>query len=272
MLNHYCAITRVDYKEFRQCLEKEQSALRSSGQRLCRNDTILLVISMMLTILLAFMQSLFVYLSNFVQLVINCRHLRRIKKHSMCAELVQVRASLISSLATQYKEINLLNDRQNFEQNQFYNIKTAEDTAYRTTKLQQHNCNHCFQKKPMRTVVAKSKKVYDTPPTAANSPPLVQEKDKKQKQKNAFKHTKPLYTVYKKASDLRLEYFKLINAIIVYRIFIQNSASCLRLRINRLSLNLSNRTKNYTSMLTFQKCSKFNRRCVHRVVFNYKLV
>ncbi|XP_039963693.1 uncharacterized protein LOC120776780 [Bactrocera tryoni] len=29
MLNHYCAITRVDYKEFRQCLEKEQSALRS---------------------------------------------------------------------------------------------------------------------------------------------------------------------------------------------------------------------------------------------------
>ncbi|XP_067644628.1 uncharacterized protein [Eurosta solidaginis] len=29
MLNHYCAITRVDYKEFRQCLEKEQSALHS---------------------------------------------------------------------------------------------------------------------------------------------------------------------------------------------------------------------------------------------------
>ncbi|XP_054734462.1 acid sphingomyelinase-like phosphodiesterase 3b [Anastrepha obliqua] len=31
MLNHYCAITRVDYKEFRQCLEKEQSALRSNA-------------------------------------------------------------------------------------------------------------------------------------------------------------------------------------------------------------------------------------------------
>uniref|UniRef100_A0A1A9WG54 Sphingomyelin phosphodiesterase C-terminal domain-containing protein n=1 Tax=Glossina brevipalpis TaxID=37001 RepID=A0A1A9WG54_9MUSC len=33
MLNHYCAITRIDYKEFRQCLEKEQNALRSKATR-----------------------------------------------------------------------------------------------------------------------------------------------------------------------------------------------------------------------------------------------
>lgn len=30
-LNHYCAITRVDYREFRQCLETAASALASSG-------------------------------------------------------------------------------------------------------------------------------------------------------------------------------------------------------------------------------------------------
>lgn len=34
-LNHYCAITRVDYNEFRRCLETAASALASHGVRTC---------------------------------------------------------------------------------------------------------------------------------------------------------------------------------------------------------------------------------------------
>lgn len=33
-LNHYCAITRIDYREFRQCLETAASALASSTKPL----------------------------------------------------------------------------------------------------------------------------------------------------------------------------------------------------------------------------------------------
>ncbi|XP_055846321.1 uncharacterized protein LOC129912198 isoform X2 [Episyrphus balteatus] len=49
MLNHYCAITRVDYKEFRQCLEKEQSALRSHSPAMQSCSLLILLLSVALS-------------------------------------------------------------------------------------------------------------------------------------------------------------------------------------------------------------------------------
>ncbi|XP_055910326.1 uncharacterized protein LOC129944716 [Eupeodes corollae] len=49
MLNHYCAITRVDYKEFRQCLEKEQSALRSHSPAMQSCSFLILLLSLALS-------------------------------------------------------------------------------------------------------------------------------------------------------------------------------------------------------------------------------
>lgn len=65
-LNHYCAITRIDYREFRQCLETAASALASTTRSINgdMNNTILLL-------LIAFIQLLLHQQLDLAQLTLN---------------------------------------------------------------------------------------------------------------------------------------------------------------------------------------------------------
>lgn len=53
-LNHYCAITRIDYREYRQCLETAASALASRSRSINgdMNNTVLLLIIAFIQLLL----------------------------------------------------------------------------------------------------------------------------------------------------------------------------------------------------------------------------
>lgn len=65
-LHHYCAITRVDYREFRQCLETAASALASSSKSCGRttSNTMLLLSIFVTAMHHAILQSGFTYAFN----------------------------------------------------------------------------------------------------------------------------------------------------------------------------------------------------------------
>lgn len=56
-LNHFCAITRVDYREFRQCLETATGALSSSSATKPRSVTTIPMITLLLSVCSAFGKS-----------------------------------------------------------------------------------------------------------------------------------------------------------------------------------------------------------------------
>ena len=68
-LNHYCAITRIDYREYRQCLETAASALASRTQSMGdKNSRILLLLIAFLQFVLHQQLILTQFLANIVQL------------------------------------------------------------------------------------------------------------------------------------------------------------------------------------------------------------
>ena len=50
-LHHYCAITRVDYREFRQCLETAASALASNTRTIIGNSNVNRIFLLILTLI-----------------------------------------------------------------------------------------------------------------------------------------------------------------------------------------------------------------------------
>uniref|UniRef100_A0A1I8NMJ2 Sphingomyelin phosphodiesterase C-terminal domain-containing protein n=1 Tax=Stomoxys calcitrans TaxID=35570 RepID=A0A1I8NMJ2_STOCA len=74
MLNHYCAITRVDYKEFRQCLEKEQSALRSKASHVKHiNIKLLVLLAFLPCLTVAYLQGIFETMLALARMIIRCQ-------------------------------------------------------------------------------------------------------------------------------------------------------------------------------------------------------
>lgn len=89
-LNHYCAITRIDYREYRQCLETAASALasRTRSNKDDMNNKILLL------------------LITFIQLVLHQRFvLTQILLNAIYLKLSIARR--LRSLVSQFKLINL---------------------------------------------------------------------------------------------------------------------------------------------------------------------
>lgn len=52
MLNHYCAITRLDYDEFRLCLDSEQLPLGQAGAAVLLTSLLALLLPLPLLLLL----------------------------------------------------------------------------------------------------------------------------------------------------------------------------------------------------------------------------
>ncbi|XP_075163064.1 cyclic GMP-AMP phosphodiesterase SMPDL3A [Haematobia irritans] len=74
MLNHYCAITRVDYKEFRQCLEKEQRAYRSNASHIrYMNAKWLLLFAMLPCLTIAYIQGIYETMLAMTRMIIRCQ-------------------------------------------------------------------------------------------------------------------------------------------------------------------------------------------------------
>lgn len=89
-LNHYCAITRIDYREFRQCLETAASALASRTQSMGdKNSRILLL-------LIAFLQFVL-----HQQLILT----------QFLASVVQLNSSVVKGFKTIALHLNLMNLR-----------------------------------------------------------------------------------------------------------------------------------------------------------------
>lgn len=136
MLNHYCAITRVDYKEFRQCLEKEQSALRSSASKQCANGKILIIMSMMLTITMAYIQGVWDVLRALQKLITRCQQLNVIKKYQLYGKLVEMRIKLMGYFVVHNNDESYKKVTKGFDQLLLYNVESIESKRYQASKQQ----------------------------------------------------------------------------------------------------------------------------------------
>ncbi|KNC34276.1 hypothetical protein FF38_05942 [Lucilia cuprina] len=152
MLNHYCAITRVDYKEFRQCLEKEQSALRSGGNKSHTvNGKILIILSMMLTITMTYINSICDFLCIFQRLITRCQQLNVIKKFQLYVRFREMRIKIMGNFVASNNNngANYKKETKGFDQVLLYNVESIESKRYQALRQQNHNCHHCLQRKPM---------------------------------------------------------------------------------------------------------------------------
>ncbi|XP_061396134.1 acid sphingomyelinase-like phosphodiesterase 3b, partial [Musca vetustissima] len=142
MLNHYCAITRVDYKEFRQCLEKEQSALRSGADNLKQLSGII-----PLTLLSIFavinLQLILNILQTMTGLIIACQ--QQCQKHLYFNQFINTEKSNL--LRTKpITHVNHYNNTNNHNHNEHRGNVSVGSMAG-----SEHSCgNSCMQQKPMR--------------------------------------------------------------------------------------------------------------------------
>jgi hypothetical protein len=87
-LNHYCAITRIDYREYRQCLETASSALASRNKSMGDKN------SRMLLLLIAFLQ-----------FILN----QQILMTQLAASVIHLNSSIVKGFKTIASHLNLMN-------------------------------------------------------------------------------------------------------------------------------------------------------------------
>lgn len=272
MLNHYCAITRIDYKEFRQCLEKEQSALRSSAQRRCATGKILIMLAMMFTITMAYIQGTYDVLRNLLRLVIRCQQLKGIKKFQLHEKISRMQIKLMGIFAKNYNEAHSQKETKDFDKVLLYNVKSVDCKDYVAGKQQDHYCNHCLQQKPMRAAATAAVENERVPEIKyKDDAQLIVQPNQRQKQ-IVLHHTNSLYTINTYKSDFRLIYLKLICILIVYNINVQYLKRILR--VAPYSIVLSSKVKNSSLSLALQRCSKIKlcTRFFHHVLLNNMLI
>lgn len=272
MLNHYCAITRVDYKEFRQCLEKEQSALRStaSSSRQHGNVKILIIMSMMLTTTAAYIGGICNFMRSVVRLITRLRQqqqLNGIKKYQLYVKIMELRIQLMGIFVVHYNAERY----KDFEQATLYNVESRENKVYKvTSKQQEHNCNHCLQQKPMSTALTfsqKSKFGTDSKVQLDKQKPL----NLQQKQKQiVLSYSKKLYTANTHFNTLRFEFLQLIQLLILYSLNVGNFLYSLSLV--KYSLVLSKTILASCLCLIVKSCNEVCIKCTrfhHHVLLNY---
>ncbi|XP_046808525.1 uncharacterized protein LOC124420278 [Lucilia cuprina] len=259
MLNHYCAITRVDYKEFRQCLEKEQSALRSGGNKSHTvNGKILIILSMMLTITMTYINSICDFLCIFQRLITRCQQLNVIKKFQLYVRFREMRIKIMGNFVASNNNngANYKKETKGFDQVLLYNVESIESKRYQALRQQNHNCHHCLQQKPM-SITVNSANMTEIKIKDVATQLIVVQPDQRECQQIVLSHTKKLYTVKRNThkNNLRLEYLKLISLLILYsRQIVTLSVYILRVALNSIALRRYFQ-KNY-SHLTFESCSK----------------
>lgn len=164
MLNHYCAITRVDYKEFRQCLEKEQSALRSNARTQHANVKCFIILSLMLTMTMAHIQSIVDILQrHFARVITRCQQVCHKQLNAVKnLRFIEMQIKLITILEQYNKRI----DKETKDVNQIllYSVETIVHHRHDLISNQiDHKCSHCLeQRSPLRQTNYKSIKDMKT--------------------------------------------------------------------------------------------------------------
>uniref|UniRef100_A0A1A9Z333 Uncharacterized protein n=1 Tax=Glossina pallidipes TaxID=7398 RepID=A0A1A9Z333_GLOPL len=184
MLNHYCAITRIDYKEFRQCLEKEQNALRSKAIRSTLDRKSLYVFALMLLVMnMMRIHGILRWLAwNYTKVITNCQQrcqpllfgMRRQKSNAsitiselhnvymkpMTTIVKRMRlkvdwADILSSSSHMHcdtKTKDFLVDIKSYRVETVITMteanKTTTTSATNLVKVRTHTCNYCLQQKP----------------------------------------------------------------------------------------------------------------------------
>ncbi|XP_058987813.1 uncharacterized protein LOC131806929 [Musca domestica] len=140
MLNHYCAITRVDYKEFRQCLEKEQSALRSNAGQLKHLNGIILS-AIICTVALINLRLVLNLLQAMTRLIITCQ--QECQEHLNFRRFINTEKSKLQRAKTA--------DNVNHYNNANHNNAHTDNLSVELVAGSEHSCGHsCMQQKPMR--------------------------------------------------------------------------------------------------------------------------
>uniref|UniRef100_A0A1B0B932 Uncharacterized protein n=1 Tax=Glossina palpalis gambiensis TaxID=67801 RepID=A0A1B0B932_9MUSC len=183
MLNHYCAITRIDYKEFRQCLEKEQNALRSKAIRSTLDRKSVYVLALMLFVMnMMRIHRILRWLAwNYTKVITTCQQrcqpllfgMRR-QKSNATITISEFHNAYMKPMTTMVKRMCLRVDWSDIlssSSHKHYDIKTkdflADIKSYRVetiititeadktttnatnlVKVRTHTCNYCLQQKP----------------------------------------------------------------------------------------------------------------------------
>ncbi|XP_037901368.1 uncharacterized protein LOC119645303 [Glossina fuscipes] len=183
MLNHYCAITRIDYKEFRQCLEKEQNALRSKAIRSTLDRKSVYVLALMLFVMnMMRIHRILRWLAwNYTKVITTCQQrcqpllfgMRR-QKSNATITISEFHNAYMKPMTTMVKRMCLRVDWSDIlssSSHMHYDIKTkdflADIKSYRVetiititeadktttnatnlVKVRTHTCNYCLQQKP----------------------------------------------------------------------------------------------------------------------------
>lgn len=243
MLNHYCAITRVDYKEFRQCLEKEQSALRSSAIAQCVNGKNLLILAMVMVLGINYIQNLCEFGRNLLRQVSMCHRFKEMQNYQLYKIIAEMRIKLKNAFVYPYekKEYHGQVKTKDFNETPVYNIETVESKIYPLAiRQQEHNCGHCLQQRAMNAPVNKSN-IHDKEYKGIIRPMMA--KVNKRKYEISSKYKKKINTLntqYRNVSnDLHLEYFKLRSLLLLYSIRLNYKKFHLRLHQQHTTIILS---------------------------------
>uniref|UniRef100_A0A1A9VT22 Uncharacterized protein n=1 Tax=Glossina austeni TaxID=7395 RepID=A0A1A9VT22_GLOAU len=184
MLNHYCAITRIDYKEFRQCLEKEQNALRSKAIRSTLDRKSLYVFALVLLVMnMMRIHGILRWLAwNYTKVITNCQQrcqpllfgMRR-QKSNACITISDLHNVYMKPMTTIVKRMRLKVDWADILSSsshmhcdtktkdflvdiKSYRVETiitmteankpTATSATNLVKVRTHTCNYCLQQKP----------------------------------------------------------------------------------------------------------------------------
>ncbi|XP_073840990.1 acid sphingomyelinase-like phosphodiesterase 3b [Musca autumnalis] len=139
MLNHYCAITRVDYKEFRQCLEKEQSALRSNAGQLKHLNQIMLL-AVLGTFALINLRTVLTILHTILRLLLTYHN--ECQQHVNACRLINTEISTLLRTKPTNTTIHYNKDNRNNEHTKNLSVELVAGS--------EHGCKFsCMQQKPM---------------------------------------------------------------------------------------------------------------------------